>query len=49
MRHIRIQCIIILGTEVFANQVLSYIVTELDIAQTVSYKEDIYMDKPIVI
>ena len=36
-----------MGTEVFTNQVLSYIVPELDISQTVSYKEEIYTDKPI--
>ncbi len=36
-----------IGTEVFTNQVLSYIVPELDIDQTVSYKEEIYTDKPI--
>ena len=35
------------GTETFANKVLSYIVPELDTAESIIYKEELYTDKPI--
>ena len=37
----------VVGTEVFANKVLSYIVPELDTAESIIYKEELYTDKPI--
>ena len=36
-----------MGTEAFANKVLSYIVPELGITESIEYKEDLYTDKPI--
>ena len=35
------------GTEVFANQVISHIAAALDITEDVSYKEYLYTDEPI--
>ncbi len=35
------------GTEAFANAVLSYIVPHIDITEKIAYKEELYTDKPI--
>ncbi len=36
-----------LGTEAFANRVLSYLLPRLDIREEVVYREELYTDKPI--
>lgn len=36
-----------IGTETFANQVLSYPVPALDIPEEIIYKEELYTDKPV--
>ena len=36
-----------IGTETFTNKVLSYIVPALGITEEITYKEDLYTDKPI--
>ncbi|MBR7133644.1 MAG: hypothetical protein IKD04_08960 [Clostridia bacterium] len=36
-----------IGTETFANQVLSYLVPALGITEKTTYKEALYTDKPI--
>lgn len=36
-----------IGTEAFANQVISYIAPALGITEKVTYKEELYSDKPI--
>ena len=36
-----------IGTEVFTNQVLSYLLPLLDVREKITYKEELYTDKPI--
>ena len=36
-----------IGTEIFANQVLSYLLPALGIEEELTYKEDLYTDKPV--
>ena len=35
------------GTEIFTNQVLSFVVPELDINEVVEYREEMHTDKPV--
>jgi len=36
-----------MGTEAFANEVLSHILPLIGITEEISYKEDLYTDKPV--